>query len=369
MNQIKIKNLKDIESYCLSQDWFTVLNEIDQDLIWHSEGNVFIHTNMVVQSLWNDEDFLNLHSIELQEDLTWAAFLHDIGKASCSELIAGRIRSHGHSMKSYRMASKILVGIENLNVDRRNRILNLIRFHGKPHYFLSDRINPNPEILIAVQSARCCIRDLYLLAKADINGRISDEPLSLETLELYKGVAEELKCWDKRYEFANPSQYYLAHRGSLGTFLYVPHESFNSHVLMLSGLPGAGKNWFIENRYCGDGIIITLDDIRKELGVKPTDNQGRVIQQTKKIFKIALAAGENIVLNATNLTSNIRQNWLGIARDYNALTCINYIEPKLSLIKEQNKNRDNPVPERVWSKMLDRLEIPQPFEANLVVFN
>ena len=374
MEQVYIKNIKEIESYCLSQDWFTVLKEIDQDPIWHAEGNVFIHTNMVVRALWQDALFITL-DVERQEDLTWAAFLHDIGKAACTETINERVRSHGHSNKSYRMASKILAGIENLDVERRNRILNLIRFHGRPHYFMSDRVNSDPEMVVAVQSQVCNIQDLYLIAKADSNGRISEVPLSLETLELYKGVAEELKCWDLNdevsmpYEFANSSQYHLAHRGSLNTFLYVPYENFKSNVEMLSGLPGAGKNWYIDHYYSGDAIIISLDDIRKEFGVKPTDNQGRVIQQAKKIFKLALAAGEDIILNATNITHNIRQNWLGIARDYNANTSITYIEPKLSLIKERNEDRDNAVPEKVWFKMLNKLEIPQPFEANIVLFN
>lgn len=382
MNQIKIKNLKEIESYCLSQDWFTILKTIEQDPIWHAEGNVFIHTNMVVKALWDDPEFQDLRYTlkltkiceidkSLQEDLTWVVFLHDIGKASCTETIDGRVRSHGHSMKSYRMASKILTGIENLNVVRRNRILNLIRFHGMPHFFMSDKINSNSEMVISVQSQVCNIRDLYLIAKADINGRVSlEDSLSLDNLEFYKAIAEVLNCWDKPYEFANSNQYHLAYRGKINTFLYVPYQNYNSHVIMLSGLPGAGKDWFIENVYsAGKHIIISLDDIRKEFGVKPTDNQGQVIQEAKKRFKRALAEGEDIILNATNLTYNIRRNWLGIAKDYNACTCITYIEPKLSLMKERNENRENAVPENVWLKMLNKIEIPQPFEADNVSFN
>lgn len=369
MVQIKIENIEHIEHYCRNQDWFKVLETVIQDPIWHAEGNVFIHTKMVLQALWDDELFLTLGS-ERQEDLTWAAFLHDIGKAFCTETIEGRVRSHGHSMKSFRLASEILVGIENLNVVRRNRILNLIRFHGRPHYFMSDSINSNPELVVAVQSQVCNIQDLYLIAKADRNGRVSlEDPLSLENLELYKAVAEELNCWGIPYEFKNSSQYLLAHRGNLATFLYIPYENFESNVIMLSGLPGAGKNWCIETEFPKTYRIISLDDIRKEFGVKPTDNQGHIIQEAKKRFKTALAAREDIILNATNLTHNIRRNWLGIAKDYNARTSIIYIEPKFSLIKEQNENRDAAVPEAVWLKMLSKIEIPQPFEADNVIFN
>lgn len=372
MDNIKIETLEHIEHYCRNQDWFKVLETVIQDPIWHAEGNVFIHTKMVVQSLWDDPEFLTL-DIERQKDLTWVAFLHDIGKSHCTETINGRVRSHGHSAKSYRMASKILVQIENLNAVRRNRILNLIRFHGRPHWFMSDKINSNSEMVVSVQSQVCNIRDLYLIAKADINGRISlEDPLSLENLEFYKGVAEELNCWDKPYEFANSSQYHLAYRGRINTFLYVPYVNFESNVVMLSGLPGAGKDWFIENWFTDTSFskdtIISLDDIRKEFGVKPTDNQGHVIQEAKKRFKRALASREDIILNATNLTSNLRRNWLGIAKDYNAKTSIIYIEPKLSCIKEQNENREKAVPETVWLKMLNKLEIPQPFEADVVIF-
>ena len=53
---------------------------------------------------------------------------------------------------------------------------------------------------------------------------------------------------------------------------YVPHEDFACDVTIMSGLPGSGKDtWLARNR--PDLPVVSLDDIRGELGVEPTDNQ------------------------------------------------------------------------------------------------
>lgn len=371
MEQIKIENLNDIKSYCFEQDLFKALHFTKQDPIWHAEGNVLTHTDMVVSALWEDADFKYELSKNKKEDLTWAACLHDIGKAKCIEEIDGRIRSHGHSHMSYRLAPQILNNIENLIPTRRANILNLVRYHGRPFHFMSDRTNSNHEIAVAVHSRFCYIRDLYLLAKADLFGRISSEKsddISFDTLELYKETAKELDCWTDYYNFVNPTQFLLAYKGKLRTFEYVPYEQFKCNFMMLSGLPGAGKDTFINSQnHFGYDHVISLDDIRKELNVKPADNQGHLIQEAKKRLKVALAARKNIIFNATNLTANLRKKWLDIAAAYGALTSIQYIEPaSLSEIKQRNENRENVVPENVWLKMLSNLELPQPHEANFV---
>lgn len=56
-----------------------------QDSQWHSEGNVYIHTEMVLNTLYElfdgEASHLNDHQRMI---LTYAALLHDIGKPFCT---------------------------------------------------------------------------------------------------------------------------------------------------------------------------------------------------------------------------------------------------------------------------------------------
>lgn len=363
------KTPEQVDVYCRNQQWFERLRGIQQDPIWHAEGDVWTHSCMVVEELWKSEEFdsFNLDiTPEQQVDLTLAAFLHDTGKYFCTQEVDGRIRSFGHSLKSFRIAKTILPYID-LSLTRRNKILNLIRYHGKPHYLYEQ--NVSPEISIAVQSTFCPLNELFIIAKADMLGRINKEDpeneFALLVLEQNQQVAQTLGCWDLPYVFTSGLQLLWGSRMKLPTLSFVPYKDYDANVVMVAGLPGSGKDTLIDKMY-SDRFCISLDDIRRTMKVKPTDNQGKVIQEAKQQYKNALAKGEKIVLNGTHLTRRLRSKWLEIAEAYNAYTKIIYIEPKLDLTLERNLNRQYAVPENVWIKMLHQLDIPQPYEANHV---
>src|SRR5579875_3871620 len=78
----------------------TKLKTCPQDNIFHAEGNVYIHTEMVVNALLNNPHFQALTQDE-KFICFYAALLHDIGKPLCTkeEEFEGRIKitSRGHS--------------------------------------------------------------------------------------------------------------------------------------------------------------------------------------------------------------------------------------------------------------------------------
>ena len=68
----------------------------------------------------------------------------------------------------------------------------------------------------------------------------------------------------------------------------------------MSGLPGSGKDTWL-GRSRGDLPTVSLDEIRSELEIDPTDDQGKVAQLAKERCREFLRAG-------TPFESLLRQN-------------------------------------------------------------
>jgi putative nucleotidyltransferase with HDIG domain len=85
---------------------------------YHGEGDVAVHTQMVVEACPPGSD----------PDLVWAALLHDIGKAAVTKLDGDRITAHGHDIAGAETAAEILQRLQ-MPVDRQARIVWAIRHH------------------------------------------------------------------------------------------------------------------------------------------------------------------------------------------------------------------------------------------------
>ena len=100
----------------------------------------------------------------------------------------------------------------------------------------------------------------------------------LDNIALFAEFCREQGCWDAPWRF--PSDHarflYFLHEDRLPD--YAPHEDFAAEVVLLSGLPGAGKDHWAATHLPG-WPVIALDDLRQELDVLPTDKQGAVLQR------------------------------------------------------------------------------------------
>ena len=116
--------------------------------------------------------------------------------------------------------------------------------------------------------------------------------------------------------------------------------------------------------------MISLDSIRRRLGVSPTDSKanGRVIQEAKEASKIFLRRRQPFVFNATNISRSMREIWIDLFTSYGARTKIIYLEVPYKQWLSQNKYRDFPVPEAVLYRMLSKWEIPALWEAHTVEY-
>lgn len=347
------------------QPWCAPMERCLQDSEWHAEGDVWTHTKMVYTQVEQLSEWQNLTDSEKLQ-LRLAALFHDSGKpeTTAPDPETGRLRSLRHSLAGMNIARTALRQL-GAPLELREKICALVRYHGRPPFLLE---KSDPARAVIELSTVLSNRLLYLFALADFRGRDTDvNTRSEDDLHLWKLAAEEHDCFDRPYRFANDHARFLFHRGELSSLHYIPFEKFKCRVTLMSGLPGAGKDtWLKQNR--PHLPVIALDTLREELDVNPADNQGAVIQAAQECVRESLRKGQDFAFNATNTTTLTRRKWIGIFHDYGAHTEIIYLEPPVSRILSQNKERSSSrcVPENVITRLMAKLEPPTQAEAHIV---
>jgi predicted kinase len=350
-----------ILAWAETQRWALEMSACQQDPQWHAEGDVWTHTRMVCSELERLPEWRSLDRIS-QLKLLFTALFHDSGKPATTlvDPETGRTRSPKHSFIGSKLLRTVLLELD-CDLTLREEIAALVRFHGRPPYLLEKR---KPEHEVISLSWLVNNRLLYLFALADTRGRLTKEMSRPEdSLHLWKLAAEEQNCFDQRYPFANDQARFLFYREQLTSLHYAPREDFRCTVTLMSGLPGAGKDtWLASHR---PGLpVVSLDEIRTDLDLEATDNQGKVIQEAREKCREHLRAGRHFAFNATNLTHQMRQRWINLFADYSARIEIVYLEPPLQTILEQNEQRTRPVPEQVIRRLLEKSEPPTVTEGH-----
>src|SRR5690349_15338566 len=112
--------------------WVADMRGVVQDSIHHAEGDVAVHTKMVLDALTNTEAFQTLDQ-QWKEVLWAAALLHDVEKRSTTIMEDdGRITSRGHAKKGEFTARQILFREIPTPFFLREKICALVRHHGLP---------------------------------------------------------------------------------------------------------------------------------------------------------------------------------------------------------------------------------------------
>lgn len=353
-NELQAATIEQTIAWAQPQPWCQAMAACQQDSVWHAEGDVWTHTQLVLRELVELDEWHNLSALD-QCILKFTALFHDSAKPLTTEIDEqGHVRSPKHSMKGEHLTRNVLrdVGADLLT---REAIARQVRYHGRPT-FLAEREQPEHEIVRMSWLANN--RWLYLFALADRRGRQAAESnRTEEDLAYWKLLAEELDCYVASYPFATEHARYTFFRESKPNLHYVPHENFTCEVILMSGLPGSGKDTWIRLN-CPEWPVVSLDQLRGELEIEPTENQGQVAQLAKERCREYLRAGQSFIFNATNLLRTTRGRWLELFHAYNARIRIVYKEPPLRTILQQNRDREAAVPESVILKLAQRCEVP-----------
>ncbi len=99
------------------------LQSVDQNPKFHPEGNVFIHTMMVV-----DEGAKNREKSNEKRAFMWTLLLHDIGKKPTTQVRKGRLTSYNHESVGADMTKEFLTYF-NEEESFISKVTALVRWH------------------------------------------------------------------------------------------------------------------------------------------------------------------------------------------------------------------------------------------------
>ena len=357
-----INNTSNWEDLYKRFSWIQDMKGVLQDDIFHAEGDVATHTQMVLEELLALDSYQQL-SKQNQAILVAAALLHDVEKRSTTVLEDnGRITAKGHAKRGAFTARSILYIDHDCPFVIKESISKLVQYHGLPLWFFDKK---NPEKAVIQASLEVDTHLLSILAEADVRGRICPDKLEmLHRVEWFRNFCKEQQCFGKPRAFGSTFGRYLYFQKEQVALDYIPYEKKNFEVIILSGLPGTGKDTFIKKQFA-DVPVVSIDALRRQHKIAPTDKKknGQMVQLAKEQARIHLRKEQTFIWNATNITKMMRQQLIDLFQAYGAKTKLIYLEVPAKQLFRQNKNRVYPVPTKILDKMIKKLEPPVIWEA------
>ena len=360
-----------------------------QDKEWHAEGNVHIHTGMVLEEAYKilATEAVNLDS-ERRLSLMLGALLHDIAKPSTTKQqeIQGIVRTvaprHASKGRSYLALKLMNLGLPYSVVET---TLGLVGYHHDPKQLVTRDAPPGAYKRLA----RLADPELlYWLELADIRGReCRDKAEQLNHVEMYWLFAQEYKASERfGTEYRAWREYFnreLADRdrdtrdfifsnaisrwetGKIFTpeseiaRSYTYRDSFPK-VVVTFGVSGSGKStWIAKN--LPDYAIISLDNLREQIANSRSDQSqnNKVVRVAKEQLKQQLRQHNKVVWDATNLRRDFRQQVISISRQYGALVTLVVFQCPESIYRDRNKQRRHGIPESVLDRQIQQMEFPE----------
>ncbi len=337
-----------------------------QDPRYHGEGDVWTHTQMVVEALLALPDYQATPRAE-QEVVFLAALLHDVAKYSTTVVdpVTGAIGQPGHSRKGA-IDARIALWDAGVPFDVRESVCRLIGVHQVPFFALDGSRRGTPEFLVRELSWQLSIPSLAMLAEADMRGRIcADKARVLDNIELFRELAREEGCYGTPRPFADAHTAVSYFRGADVHPDYPLHQAPGSRVIVMSGLPASGKNTWVDAHH-PELPVVSFDDARDELGLRHGKNEGMVAHLAVGRAKALLRAQQPFIWNATHLSERMRQKTLDLLFAYHAQVEIAYLEQPRAELLRRNTKRDTSLSNKALVSMLHRWSVPLPTEAHHV---
>ncbi len=348
-------------------NWVNDMNGIPQNPVHHAEGDVAMHTQMVLTQLIKLPEYIALAPQE--KEILWAAaLLHDVEKRSTTTSDEnGDIVAPGHAEKSATTARQILYRDIDTPFHIREEIVGLVKYHGLPRKVLD---MPNPVKALLQASLEVNTMWLAILATADVLGRTcADKEELLFQIDLFKEFCLEHDCWGKPFAFASRLAKFNYFRKEDESPLYEPFDNTRTQAIIMAGIAGAGKDCYIQQHY-PNHLVISPDTMRREQKIRPKDGKenGRIIQETKDMAKAYLQSQRPFIWNATNITLQMREQLINVFADYLPIITIVYVEVPYQQLLAQNREREFAFADTAIEKMINSLEVPKQWEAHEVKY-
>lgn len=373
-------------------------SETKQDPEWHAEGDVHVHTDMVIMQMHNmlDNELAEI-PCRVKAILIMACVFHDYAKPICTRernikgidrIVAPNHESAGASLLFY------LPPPLDMNNDDWYQVIQLTAYHHIPKLLVikSAHEGAYSDLSMKVES----LSWLYYLERADMLGRTcSDIEEQLLLLDIFRDEATKYGLWDKNAEtllykpflsqikarFNDLSEADCLRIWYQGIFHYEQGNIFmleeelsrafqykdkQPHLILLCGVSGCGKSSITRNYQQQGYEVISLDGIRKELfgSVEDQSNNDAVVRESRERLKQCLRDKKNIIWDATNTRIDFRNPMIGLGFAYGAFIEILLLQKPTNILVKDNLDRPHPVPEERLLEQIDTFQIPHRGDAH-----
>lgn len=137
------------------------LQDVGQNPKYHPEGNVFIHTMMVI-----DEGAKKRSESKNKRAFMWALLLHDLGKKPTTRLRKGRLTSYDHDIVGADMTEKFLEYFDE-EAEFVKEVRGLVRWHMQSLFVTKDMKFQNIDDMLKDVD----INEIFLVSLSDRLGR------------------------------------------------------------------------------------------------------------------------------------------------------------------------------------------------------
>lgn len=339
---------------------FIRLKECQQNPKWHGEGTAYQHTRLCIKAAYRRLKCLDTMSLEWARTILMAVLFHDIGKATTTIFKNDNWHSYGHETEGEKIARRILWEEE---FEARERVCTSIRYHMDVLKIAESKDSFQKMIQMSWQPFFRWY-DVLFVKYCDVEGSQPDNPeqTSIDMRKL--GFVQESIISLGIVNDKNNN--YLFAKAFNRRCDFVKDEDENKTVInVLIGLPGAGKNTFIEKHWKDkDYVAISRDDIRVELGYcKEGDKIIGTNEQEEQVSKVfnerlvsAAVEGKEVIINNINLKKKYRDDYKNLVTLPNAKWVYWYVEAPTLM---DNVNRRPMISKMSFLNMIDKFDWPR----------
>ena len=345
-----------------------------RDVFAADGADVLASTQATCEKLIGLPEFRSLNDRQRQI-VFLACFLHDVGKTLTTKRIKRQWVAPNHDLRGAELARyclwtdyKLAGTLDTLSF--REAVSLLVQHHEKPLMFQDVLKQGNAESnfhVVSLAAHGILVEDFSLQLLGVLSLAIAKTTDEADVCKRFMETAEHASCLTSPPKFADDvSRFAFLSRKSHDASAVVADDAWGE-IIMMAGLPGTGKDTWIGRNH-PELPMISLDEIRKEIHVLPTEPQEPVVSLAYRRAHEFLRNHTPFLWNATNISTDIRNRQLSLFTQYGAAVRIVYLETTVDEQYRRNRNRVAVVPEEAVTRMRRHLVLPTIHEARKVEY-